>query len=130
MNLIWTPTGGAAVTLGDDAVKSTIVVEGLAAPYLVQKLLFFRGVKPTLTPRGGDEGSFVVTVQPNVANADAASAYLKAEYARRGQAGSLAWGRVTTTFTFTGAVLRSVSLVELNGARLRLRYSFGFADLT
>lgn len=129
MKLIWTPTGGAVATLGDDSVKSTIVVEQLDAPALVQKLLFFRGVNCQLVPRGGDEGVFVAVVQPPLANSDAASNYLKAEYLRSGQAGALAWARVGVTFTFTGAVLRRVTVAELNGARLRIRYTFGFASM-
>ena len=116
--------------LGDDSVKSTIIVEQLDAPALVQKLLFFRGVNAQLVPRGGDEGTFTCVIQPALATADAASAYLKAELARSGQAGSLVWGRVSAIFTFNGAVLRRVTVAELNGARLRLRYSFGFASLT
>jgi hypothetical protein len=130
MNLIWTPTGGSAVTLGDDSVKKTIVVEQLDAPAQVQKLSFFRGVNVQLMPRGGDEGIFVAVVQPNLADSDAASAYIKNEYARRGQAGGLAWGRVGTTFTFTVAVIRRVTVAELNGARLRIRYTFGFASMS
>ena len=130
MKLTWTPSGGAgAVVLGDDSVKSTIIVEQLDAPALVQKLLFFRGVNAQLVARGGDEGTFVCVIQPALANADAASAYLKTELARSNQAGSLAWGRVGAIFTFNGAVLRRVTLAELNGARLRLRYTFGFASL-
>ena len=130
MNLIWTPTGGSAVTLGDDSVQATIVVEQLDAPALVQKLLFFRGVNCSLVPRGGDEGVFIAAVQPNLANSDAASTYIKNEYARRGQAGSLAWGRVSTTFTFTGVVLRRVSFPKINGALLNVRYTFGFASMS
>ena len=129
MNLVWTPTGGSAVTLGDDSVKQTITVEQLDAPALVQKLLFFRGVNCQLVPRGGDEGIFVAVVQPSLANSDAASTYIKNEYARRGQEGGLAWGRVGVTFTFTGAVIRRVTVAELNGARLRIRYTFGFASM-
>ncbi len=129
MNLIWTPTGGSPVTLGDDSVKQTITVEQLDAPALVQKLLFFRGVNAQLVTRGGDEGVFIAVVQPSLADSDAASAYLKSEYARSGQAGSLAWGRVGTTFTFTGAVLRRVTVAALNGARLRVRYTFGFSSM-
>jgi hypothetical protein len=69
-------------------------------------------------------------VQPSLANSDAASTYIKNEYARRGQAGGLAWGRAGTTFTFTGAVIRRVTVAELNGARLRIRYTFGFASMS
>jgi hypothetical protein len=130
MNLIWTPTGGGAVTLGDDSVKKTVIVEQLDGPALIQKMLFFRGTVPTLTPRGGDEGIFVAVIQQSFATTDLASAYIKAEYARRGQKGGLAWGRVSTTFTFTGAVIRRVTLAELGGVKIRMRYTFGFADMS
>jgi hypothetical protein len=129
MNLIWTATGGAPVTLGDDSVKQTITVEQLDAPAVVQKLLFFRGVNAQLVARGGDEGVFVAVVQPPLATSDQASTYIKNELARIGQAGTLAWGRVGTIFNFTGVVIRRVTVAELNGARLRIRYTFGFAAM-
>ncbi|HAO77827.1 MAG TPA: hypothetical protein DCQ92_02405 [Verrucomicrobia subdivision 3 bacterium] len=130
MNLIWTPTGLAAVPLGDDSVKKTVIVESLDAPALIQKLLYFRGVNARLIPRGGDEGVFTTVVQQSFATTDLASAYIKTELARSGQAGTLAWGRVGVIFTFTGAVIRRVTLAELDGVKIRMRYTFGFAGLT
>lgn len=129
MKLIWTPTVGAAVTIGDDSIKSTITVERLEAPFQVQKLLFFRGVTCQLVPRGGDEGVFIATVQPPLANSDQASVYMKQEYARLGQTGALAWARVNTFFNFTGVVLRNVGFPKINGALLGVRYTFGFASM-
>jgi len=130
MNLVWTPSGGSAVTLGDDSSKKTVIVETLDLPSLVQKILYFRGTVPQLAPRGGDEGSFVAVIQQSFTTTDLASAYIKSEFARVNQAGSLAWGRVATTFTFNGAVIQRVTLAELAGVKIRMRYSFGFASMS
>jgi len=130
MKLVWTPTGGNPVTLGDDSVKATITVEQLDAPALVQKLLFFRGLNAQLVPRGGDEGVFVAVVQPNLSSSDAASTYIKQEVARRGQSGSLAWARVGTIFVFNNVVVSRVNFPKINGALLGVRYTFVYSSMT
>ncbi len=118
------------MTLGDDSAQKTITVETLDLPSLVQKILFFRGLVPQLIPRGGDEGNFVAVVQQSFATTDLSSAYIKSEFARANQTGALAWGRVATTFTFNGATIRRVTLAEMSGVKIRMRYTFGFASMT
>lgn len=130
MNLIWTPTGGTAVTLGDDSAKKTILVESLGGQSKVQPAEFFRGNNPALYPRGNTAGQFVFTVTQTFATTDLASAYIKTEYGRLNQQGSLAWGRAGTTFTFALAVLKNVATAKINGVQIVMRYTLEFTTLT
>lgn len=132
MNLIWTAAGGSAVTLGDDSAKKTILVEsGPGGQAQVQVAQFFRGTNPALYARGNAQGQFVFTVTQTFGSQDLANAFLKAEYARIGQQGSLAWGRgESTTFTMANAVLRAVMPARINGVQVQMRYTFDITTLT
>lgn len=131
MNLIWT-VGGTPVTLGDDSAKKTILVEsGPGGQAQVQVAQFFRGANPALYPRGNAQGQFIFTVTQTFATQDLANAFIKAEYARIGQQGSLAWGRgESTTFTMADAVLRAVIPARILGVQVVMRYTFDITTLT
>jgi hypothetical protein len=130
MKLDWTPTGGSLVTLGDDSVKKTIVVESIGGAAQVQTAAFFRGANPALYARGNVAGQFIFVVTQTFATQDLAGAFIKTEYARLNQQGSLVWTRSSTIFTMAGAVLKAVAPAEINGVKIRMRYTFDITTLT
>jgi hypothetical protein len=72
----------------------------------------------------------VFSAWQSCASVAAAAAYLKAEYARMGQAGALVLTFSSTTLTFAGATLPVVSREEWDGVFVRVRYEFGITTLS
>jgi len=130
MKADWTPAGGSAVTLGDDSVKATITLEALGLESAEQVDQLFRAAAVTRRARGNTAGDCVFTVGKSHATAVAALAYLKAELVRVDKKGSLVLTDGTTTVTMANALLRAVTLDQVRGVRVWIRYRFGISTIT
>lgn len=134
MKIDWTPSGGALVTLGDDApaagARTATKLEELGGEALEQldPLAFADFVSRLM--RGNVQGDCVFTARKSHADVDTAAAYFKAEYSRQGQKGSLVLTFGATTMTMANATCRAVRVVLPDGVHWILRYKFGITTIT
>lgn len=130
MKLTWQPTVGPIVTLGDDTANRTIRVEEFGGIGAVQQDGLFRAALPFLNARGNVQGRFVASVTNVLDSQDLAAVFMATEYARIAQQGNLAWARASTIFTFASSVLEEVTMVEIMGVRIAVRYAWRVGSLT
>jgi hypothetical protein len=126
----WTPAGGSAITLGDDAAKHTVALEQWGGSALEQVSGLFRSNNPAVFARLNVVSKFVFTsAKSYTTRADAIAAfktcrgYVKAK-------GSIVVTEGTTTATMAGAHLAEVELVRAIGVRLWLRFVFTITTIT
>lgn len=131
MKAEWTKAGGGAVTLGDDSVKHTMVLEQLGGECQEQVDPLFRATYVARRARGNVAGNCAFTAAKSHASREAAMAVMVAEYARMGEKGSLAltFG-AAGVMTLANAVLKGVELADTNGLRWTIRYRFGITTMT
>lgn len=125
MKIEWTPSGGSLVTLGNDASKHVILIEGLTAACAEQVAPLVRGTNPLRFNRGNVAGEFSFSSSKSYASYDAAAGAWLTYHASLNALGSLVVTFSTETWTFADACLRSVSLVRINGAFWTFRFNFG-----
>ena len=130
MKAEFTPTGGSAATLVDDANRLFGQVLDLSAGAVEQVTPLFRAAAPARFMRGNVSGQVVFAAWSSFATVALAAAYLKAELARLNGAGSLVLTFGVTTVTFAGATLRQVAREEWDGVFVRVRYTFGITTIT
>ena len=130
MKADWTPSGGAAVTLGDDSADRFIELGQIGGASLQQIEPLFRAANPIRFPRGNVAGECVFTVAQSHANRGAAVTFFKAEYARLNGKGTLVLTEGGITMTMANAVLSGVTLAGAVGLRWWVRYQFGITTLT
>ena len=129
MTAVFTPAGGDAVTLVDDAnrlfgqlhdlsLEAVEQVDGLAYSNTASRLM-----------RGNVRGPCVLSAWKSFTTADQAAAYLATALSLMNQTGTLALQFGATALSFPGATLPMVSREELDGARVRVRYSFGITAI-
>lgn len=133
MKAVWTSTTPvvAAVTLGDDTAKQTMVIDGLGAGAAEQVVPLFRATNPLRIQRGNVAGELSIIAAKSHASRNAAASYYLGEHGRINQVGNLVITVDTggTTLTFTGAVLKAVSVAAMDGLRWAVRYQFGFTTM-
>jgi len=125
---VWTPSGGAAATLGDDAAKyfmsfgfefdSIEQVDQLAMSNTVLRI-----------PRGNKSGQLTLTVIHSYATLAACAAAIRTEALRRAAKGQLVMTIDTTTLTFANSTLTKVQPVP-QGVKLTTTYIFGLTDIS
>jgi hypothetical protein len=126
----WTPSGGSAVTLGDDSAARFIELGAIGGASQQQTEGLFRASHAKRFPRGNVAGECVFTVSQSHASRAAAMAFFKTEYARLNEQGSLVLTEGTSTITTANAVLNSVQLAGAIGLRWSIKYTFSTTTLT
>jgi hypothetical protein len=126
-----TPSVGK-VTIGDDSVKHTMVLEalGLAGEEQMDNLAF--GTVASRLMRGNVAGDCVLTSGKSHASLDAAASYFATEAGRIGNKGLLELTFNTHKLSLDNATLKGVQRVEGEGAagvRWKLRYTFGIVTV-
>lgn len=127
---VWTPTGGAAVTLIDDGSKVHGKLEQLGGQGEEQLDNLAFGANPSRLMRGNVAGDCVFTAAKSHADRGTALNYFKTNYGYIGQVGSLVITMDAATLTMAGATLKGVTVAEFNGVRWTLRYTFGITTIT
>lgn len=132
MKAEWTATTPvvAKVTLGDDAARHTIEVEGLGGDSAVQVEDLIRAAAPAQFARGNIRGELALVCAKSHASHDAAIAYAIAERNRVDQTGTLELTFGSSKATAAGAILRSVRVVRIVGVRWWISYTFNITTLT
>lgn len=130
MKAVWTPTGGGAITLADDANMVRMKIEQLGAMGVeqIEQLAFSPDVFRTM--RGNIAGDLVFTAQQSFASRDAAGTYYKARYAEIGETGSMVITIDVVTMTMANATWKGCAVALFNGLEWVLRYTFGITTLT
>lgn len=128
MKIEWTPDGGSSVTLGDDSVKHTVLIEGWSGLSMEQVDAIFRGANVSRTPRGNVGGTFTFSSAKSEASRSLAMSGFVSAYARLNQKGSLMLtdGLIVT---MDNAILRGVECVSPLGVRWTIRYTFGITTV-
>jgi hypothetical protein len=129
----WTIAGPTTVTLGDDSVKWSMLLEQLGGQGVeqVDQLAFAANVARVM--RGNLAGECVFTSAKSYSTLDLMAAAFATEYARIGQVGSLVLTFISHALTMANATLKGVERVndeEGKGVRLKLRYRFGITTVT
>lgn len=130
MKVEWTPTGGSLVTLGDDASRHVVQIEGVGAACIEQVSQLVRGSNPLRFNRGNVAGEFSFSSSKSYASYDAAAGAWLTLHAALNATGSLVVTFSSETWTFAGACLRSVQVVRTNGLHWTFRFSFGTTTCT
>ncbi len=130
MTIVFTPTGGSAATLVDDANKLFGQIGHFGGQAIEQVTPLFRAVAPVRFMRGNVAGELAFVAWKSHADVATAGAFWKAEYARLNGVGSLVVTIGASTMTMAGATLRSVSRAEWSGVRLAIGYSFGIKTVS
>lgn len=124
MKIEWKKTGGAFVTLGDDAARHTIQIEQWDGAAQVQQEALFRAVNPFVEPRGNVAGAFAFRSTKSHADLDTAAEAFFNERARIGEKGELKITVNTKVITYTGATLATVARGGKEGVRQEILYAF------
>ena len=125
MLAVYTPSGGAANTLVDDANRLFGELQGLSLAGLDQVTPLFRGANPAAFSRGNASGQVVFSAWKSFATVALSTAYLKTAMGLVATSGSLVLTWSTTTMTFAGCRLNLVERELLVGVKVRVRYVFG-----
>ena len=129
--IVWTPAGGAAVTLADVAARHTAEIQGpLGGVAAEQVSRLFRGANPARFLRGNVAGQFVFVSAKAAADRGAMAAYFKTQYGYLNHAGALVVTIDATTLTMAGATLTGVEAVRFEGVRWPIKYTFGITTIT
>lgn len=138
MIVTWTPTGLAAVVIGDDfgtaggsspgKVRTKLEQLGGMGEEQVVKLAF--GANPFRAMRGNVAGDCVFTARRSHADRQTAANYFKTNYGYIGQQGTLLLTIDAASLTMANATFRGVIVAEFNGLEWTLRYTFGMTTIT
>lgn len=124
MKIEWKKSGGAFVTLGDDALRQTIEVLQWGGAAAAQVSPLFRATSPMVAGRGNVTGVFSFGSTKSHASLDAAAQFFADEYARLGEMGELKMTVTSKVVTFANALLQGVDRGGKEGVRLQVVYSF------
>jgi hypothetical protein len=133
MKIQFTPTGGSAATLGDDANKFAVVVEQLGGSCLAQVEALAGGANLALFTRGNVGGEFIFRSSKTYADYKTTFTQFLAEYSRLNQQGALVLTEGAVTLTFANVIVRSVQRIfdaPHAGARMGIRYTFAITTIT
>jgi len=133
MNIQFTPIGGSAATLGDDATKFAVVVEQLGGACLAQVEALAGGANLALFTRGNVGGEFIFCSSKTYADYETTFTQFLTEYGRLNQQGTLALTEGMVTLTFANVILRAVQRIfdaQHSGARMGIRYTFAITTIT
>jgi hypothetical protein len=133
MRIEFTPTGGSAATLGDDASKFAVVVEQLGGSCLAQVEALAGGANPALFTRGNVGGEFIFRSSKTYSDYETTFTQFLAEYARLNQQGALVLTEGAVTLTFANVIVRAVQRIfdaQHSGARMGVRYTFAITTIT
>lgn len=121
----------SGTTLGDDAVKHTIVIEQLGAATIVQSEPLAGADNVLNIPRGNRSGELVFTAAKSHASYSATFTAFLAEYNRLNTQGDLVLTQNAVVHTFASAILKAVERVPAGlSSRLVVRYTFAFTTIT
>jgi hypothetical protein len=123
--IVWTPTGGAAVTLCDLSLGYRPVLEQLPSEALEQVDRLAFGTVVSRIMRANRSGDVVFTVGFSHASAAAAAAWYATIDALVGGMGQLVITINTTVWSFSNATFRAMAPTRINGVEWVLRYTFG-----
>lgn len=133
MNIQFTPTGGSAVTLGDDAEKFAVTVEQLGGASVAQVESLAGGANLALFPRGNIGGEFIFRSSKTYASYRDTFAQFLVEYGRLNRQGALVLTEGDVTLTFANVILRAMHRIfdaRHSGARMGIRYTFAITTIT
>ncbi len=133
MKIQFTPTGGSAATLGDDAAKFAVVVEQLGGACIAQVEALAGGANLALYTRGNVGGEFIFSSSKTYADYETTFTQFLAEYARLNQQGALVLTEGAVTMTFANVIVRAVQRIfdaQHSGARMGVRYTFAITTIT
>ncbi len=134
MKIVFTPTGGSAVTLADHTASPPVnaLIEQWGGQSVVQTEKRYGQAAEIDFPRGNVGGEFVFTAGCSFVDYDSPIDAFVTAFGLIDSQGTLVVTPTpgTATATMTGAVLRDVHRVLLNGHRIELRYSFKITTIT
>jgi hypothetical protein len=132
MLIQFTPAGGSAATLGDDANKYVVVIEQLGGESRVQIEPLYRAPNPLPLVRDNISGEFVFTSAKTYADYKTTFTQFKTEYARLNKQGSLVLTQDAVTLTFANAICRGVRRIwdaQRCGEHMGIRYTFAITTV-
>jgi hypothetical protein len=133
MKIQFTPSGGSATTLGDDAAKFAVAVEQLGGACLAQVEALAGGANLALFTRGNVGGEFIFRSSKTYADYETTFTQFHTEYSRLNQQGALVLTEGAVTLTFANVIARSVQRIfdaQHSGARMGIRYTFAITTIT
>jgi len=132
MNIQFTPTGGSAATLGDDAAKFAIIVEQLGGSCLTQAESLAGSPNLALFTRGNVGGEFIFRSSKTYGDYQTTFTRFLAEYSRLNQQGTLVLTEGAVTLNFANVILRAVQRVfdaQHSGTHMGIRYTFAITTI-
>jgi len=132
MLIQFTPSGGSAATLGDDANKYQVVIEQLGGSSVVQNEPLYGANNPVLFARGNVGGELVFTSAKTYADYKTTFTQFKTEYGRLNQKGSLVITEDTVTVTLANVICKGVQRIwdaQRTGAHMGIRYTFAITTI-
>jgi hypothetical protein len=128
----WTPSGGGATNLGDDANKYTMELEQLGLASIVQVDPLYGSTTPFIAARGNNQGECIFASAKSFASIDAGAQDSASKIALIGASGSLVltFNAHTLTMNATLRDARRVVSEDARGVRWKLRYTFEITTMT
>jgi hypothetical protein len=128
----FTPSGGSAATLGDDANKFAVVIEQFVGQSVQQREPLYGGANPVDFVRGNVGGELVFRSSKSYADYATTFTQFKTEYGRLNQKGSLVITQNAVTVTFANAVCKGVQRIfdaQNTGVHMGIRYTFAITTV-